>query len=210
MPAPTPTLIYRITHHENLPWILKHGLCCKSHEVQDSCFVTIGNTEIISRRDSRPVKIGPGGVLSDYVPFYFAPHSMMLFQIHTNQVKGCTASQKDIVFLVSSLQILKQQRVPFLFTDGHALMENTRYYEASTDLSALDWGTIKSKDFRKRMDDFDRSRRYQAECLVHRNVHLGAILGIACFDSNCLKVLEEIIKCSRESIQVKVKRSWYF
>lgn len=160
--------------------------------------------------DVDDARFAPCQSVSDYVPFYFAPHSMMLFQIHTNQVKGCTASQKDIVFLVSSLQILKQQRVPFLFTDGHALMENTRYCEASTDLSALDWGTIKSKDFRKRMDDFDRSRRYQAECLVHRKVPLGAILGIACFDSNCLKVLEEIIKCSSESIQVKVKRSWYF
>jgi hypothetical protein len=89
-------------------------------------------------------------------------------------------------------------------------MENTRYYEASTDLSVLDWDTIKSKDFKKRMDDFDRSRRYQAECLVHRKVPLGALLGIACFDSNCLKVLEEKIKYSGESIQIKVKRNWYF
>ncbi|MBV8414535.1 MAG: DUF4433 domain-containing protein [Verrucomicrobia bacterium] len=210
MAVPTPTLVYRITHLRNLPWILEHGICCRSHEIRDPNFMTIGNTEIISRRDSHSVSIGAGGKLSDYVPFYFCSHSMMLYQIHTRQVEGCTAVQKDLVFLVSSLQKFQERRTPFLFTDGHALMVNTNYFDSLADLNKLDWITIRSKDFRRRMDDLDRTRRYQAECLVYNCVPVDALVGIACFDANCLNDIEDKIKPSGNAIPVKVKRNWYF
>ena len=88
MPVPEPTLIYRITHCANLPWILEHGLCCRAEKDQDPNFVNIGNLDLIERRKTRAIEIQPGGYLSGYVPFYFNPHSVMLNQIHTGQVPG--------------------------------------------------------------------------------------------------------------------------
>jgi hypothetical protein len=45
--------------------------------------VTIGNNEVIRKRAIKEVPIPPKGTLDDYVPFYFTPYSMMLYNIHT-------------------------------------------------------------------------------------------------------------------------------
>jgi hypothetical protein len=81
-------LIFRITHIANVPWILEHGLHCRNSPERDPNYVEIGNPELIQKRTQRPVPIPPGGVLSDYIPFYFTPHSPMLLNIKT----GITAS----------------------------------------------------------------------------------------------------------------------
>jgi hypothetical protein len=210
MPVPRPTLIYRITHHANLPWILEHGVCCRAEENQDPNFINIGDRDVIARRETREVKIRPGGYLSNYVPFYFSPHSVMLYKIHTGDVPGCTAPQKDIIFLVSSIQTLQERSVIFLFTDGHAFPLNTKYFDDPKDLEKLDWKTIQSKDFRKRLEDPDRSRRYQAECLVHGRVPLEALLGVGCLDAACLNAVKEKIQYARNAIKVALKPAWYF
>ena len=43
----------------------------------------IGNPDLIDKRSRRVVPIPPGGTLSDYVPFYFTPFSIMMFNIKT-------------------------------------------------------------------------------------------------------------------------------
>lgn len=68
-------LIFRMTHVANIPWILDNGLHCRNCEQQDPNFVPIGHSELIKRRDEQHVPVEPGGVLSDYIPFYFTPLS---------------------------------------------------------------------------------------------------------------------------------------
>jgi len=195
----------------NLSWILEHGICCRADKDQDPNFVNIGNQDLITRRETRVVEISPGGYLSDYVPFHFSPHSIMLYQIHTGQVPGCTAHQRDIIYLVSSVQKLQEQGITFIFTDGHAFPLNTRYFDDPTDLKELDWNTIRSKDFRRRrLEDPERSRRYQAECLVHGRVPLEALLGVACLDAACLNAVKDKIQCAGNPIKAAVRRPWYF
>jgi hypothetical protein len=75
--------IFRITHRENVPWIVRNGLHCRNSDVDDANFVAIGNPELIDKRRTQMVPCPPGGYLSDYIPFYFTPHSVMLFQINT-------------------------------------------------------------------------------------------------------------------------------
>lgn len=45
-------LIFRITHIANVPWILRNGLHCKNAEITDPNFVSIGNPELISKRET--------------------------------------------------------------------------------------------------------------------------------------------------------------
>jgi hypothetical protein len=75
--------IFRITHRDNLPWILDHGLHASNGRILDPNFRNIGNLDLIDKRSYRVVKVGPGGTLSDYVPFYFTPFSIMMFNIYT-------------------------------------------------------------------------------------------------------------------------------
>ena len=46
------SLLFRITHIGNVPWILKNGLHCNNSGILDPNFVTIGNPELISKRTS--------------------------------------------------------------------------------------------------------------------------------------------------------------
>lgn len=54
-----------------MPWILANGLHCGTSNVQDPNFVQIGNADLIAKRRQRIVPIPPGGVLEDYIAFYF-------------------------------------------------------------------------------------------------------------------------------------------
>ena len=75
--------IFRITHKDNLPWILDNGVHCRKSPKQDPNFVNIGIPDLIEKRHLHPVAAPPGGTLSDYIPFYFTPLSMMAYNIYT-------------------------------------------------------------------------------------------------------------------------------
>ena len=76
-------LIWRIVHRDNMPWLLANGLHCRNAAEQDPNYLNIGNAELIDKRAHRVVPIAPGGTLSDYVPFYFTPFSVMMKNIHS-------------------------------------------------------------------------------------------------------------------------------
>ena len=75
---PEKARIFRIIHGANLPWVLDHGLHCGNSAIRAHNWVGIGNQELISKRAVWPVAVPPGGVLNDYVPFYFTPFSVMM------------------------------------------------------------------------------------------------------------------------------------
>lgn len=80
---PEKALIFRIVHRDNIPWILDHGLHCRNSTTFDPNYVDIGNVDLIGKRGGHPVPKPPGGTLNDYIPFYFTPFSIMLFNIKT-------------------------------------------------------------------------------------------------------------------------------
>jgi hypothetical protein len=113
---PKKALIFRIIHRDNVPWILDHGLHAQNGEIADPNYRNIGNVDLIQKRAHRVVEVGPGGTLSDYIPFYFTPFSIMMYNIHTgyNVQQVCN---EEIVILVSSLVRLSELAIPFVFTD---------------------------------------------------------------------------------------------
>ena len=163
---PEKALIFRITHIRNVPWILRNGLHCKNSDVRDPNFVRIGNLELIQRRTGRSVLVPPGGSLSDYVPFYFTPFSVMMYNIHTG--RGVTTrSNGEIVILVSSLHHLRERELAFVFTDKHAKVELANFYDDLADLDKIDWEILLRRDFQRDLNDPQKMERYQAEALVH-------------------------------------------
>jgi hypothetical protein len=54
---PERALIFRIVHRNNVPWILDNGLCCRSSRVQAPSYLTIGNPDLIEKRQHRIVPI---------------------------------------------------------------------------------------------------------------------------------------------------------
>ena len=84
--------------------------------------MSIGNQELIAKRDRKTVPIDPGGLLSDYVPFYFTPASIMMYNIKTGFRSGSPLDNTNIVIMVASLRDLVSNEVQAVFTDRHALL----------------------------------------------------------------------------------------
>lgn len=108
-------LIFRITHIDNVPWLLRNGLHCKNAEKLDPVFVNIGKQDLIDKRASRAVPIVPGGTLADYIPFYFTPFSMMMYNIKTGYGGIRRRENAEVVILVSSLRGLAEKGVCAIF-----------------------------------------------------------------------------------------------
>jgi hypothetical protein len=201
--------IFRITHRDNVPWILEHGLHAASGDVLDPNFRNIGNPDLINKRSHRRVGVGPDGVLSDYIPFYFTPFSIMMYNIHT----GYNVRQvpnEEIVILVSSLHEVAQLGLQFVFTDQHAYPLMANYFTDLSDLNRVDWDLLNQRDFRHDPDDPGKKERYQAEALIWKHLPVAALLGI-CSHSEAVEagIKQELAKRKIE-MQTVVKRDWYF
>lgn len=208
--GPDKALIFRVTHVQNVPWILRHGMHCQSSGQKDPSFVPIGLADLIDKRRARRVELAPGGTLADYVPFYFTPFSMMMYNIKTGYNGVTKRANREIAVFVSSLPKLAALGVPFLFTNGHAYPVETDYFNDLRDLNRIDWDLLNSRNFTRDPEDPGRQTRYQAEALVHRHVPVGALLGIACHDDVAREHLAgEAVKCGAK-IDVKTAPTFYF
>lgn len=202
-------LIFRITHRDNLPWLLEHGLYCRSAAEQDPRFVSIGKPELIDKRTRRAVPVPPGGVLSDYIPFYFTPASMMLFNILTGHgVKQ--QCREDIVVLVSSLPHLQRLGLPFLFTDRHAYLANAEFSSRLEDLADfVPWKLLQDKDFKRDLENPDKTDRYQAEALVHHHLPASALLGIGTYTDKMRAAVEAQVAAHHLQLDVVTRPEWF-
>lgn len=203
-------LIFRIAHIDNVPWILDYGLHCKNSPERDPNYVEIGNPELIQKRTHRVVPIPPGGVLSDYIPFYFTPHSPMLYNIKTGHNGITQRPMSEIVIMVSSLPELAAKNIPFVFTDRHAYLQTASFFSDLAQLARIPWDLLQTRDFKKDVYDPGKFERYQAEALVHRHLPIAGLSGIICHgDAQKTFLLAEVEK-RQQKLQVAVKPNWYF
>ncbi len=198
-------------HVKNIPWILDHGgIHCQSSDERNPDFVNIGNASLIDRRTREPVPIPPGGTLSDYVPFYFTPYSIMMYNIKTGRGGVLRRENRDIVILVSSIQRLQELGLPFVFTNQHACSVDVEFFSDIHDLRRIDWPLLQRRDFKTDDADPGKQVRYQAEALVHRFVPLTAIQGIGCYDEDAKGHLEMQLERLDIGLDVRTLPKLYF
>lgn len=207
---PQKALIWRILHRANLPWVLEHGLHCGNSGMHATNWISIGNAELIEKRATHRVPMPPGGVLNDYVPFYFTPFSVMLRNIHTGWNGVKPVSNEDIVILVSSLYRVKELGLPFLFTDRHAYSGLARYFDDLAHLDRIDWPLLQRRDFKRDPEDPGKLERYQAEALVHQQVPLAALSGIVCYTESIKTDIERRMGGQALRPLVHARPNWYF
>lgn len=182
---------YHFTHVVNIPSIVTHGGLLSTNEKErlqvDHC--NIANPAIQHRRSTMAVPVGPGGVVHDYVPFYFATVNPMLLNILSAKV----VDQPLICFIAVPIEKLLEENV--VFTDASA---NTAvppgFYEDPVDLDRLDWDQIDSRGW-KRQPDAERHAR-MAEVLVYQKVPLDWIDSYIVFNH---LGKQKILRCYREA-----------
>lgn len=207
---PDKALIFRIVHVDCVPWILDHGLHCRNSDQQDPHYINIGSESLIDRRSRHTVPIPPGGTLSDYVPFYFTPFSIMMYNIHTGYGGVPKRLNKEIVIFVSSLRRVHELGLRYVFTNQHAYAIGTDYYDNLADLDQIDWPLLQSRNFKTNDADPGRQLRYQAEALIHHQVPLNALIGMGCNHDSIRQHVESLVAARGLDLSVKTLPQWYF
>jgi hypothetical protein len=207
-----PTSVYHITHIRNLPSILEAGglMATNSLRRQRINYVDIAYPGIQDRRAITRVPCGAGGVLHDYVPFYFAPRSPMLYTIHKGNVESYREGQAPVIHLVCAAEAIEAAKICFVFTDGHAVMGYTDYFDELQDLAAIDWEIMEAKYWADTDEDGDRKRRRQAEFLIHQFCPCTLIEEIGVISHDIKGKVEEMLGNERHCPPVKVCSDWYY
>jgi len=174
---------------------------------------TIHDVNVQAVRHMCTIPCGPGGVIHDYVPFYFGPLSPMLLRLHTGRVDGYSEGQRPLVYVVTTCQEIAAAGLGFAFSDGHGLATYSAWYASLDELGQVDWTIVGEKFWADDpKGDSDRQRRKQAEFLVHRFCPWEVIRGIAVIDDTIKGRVEEILDRYPAELRKKVavRSGWYY
>lgn len=174
--------LYRMTHINNIPHILKYGITHWASPNANPSYVPIGNNTIIAKRNNAIKYTIKGNEikLGNYIPFYFYARMPMLYNIqHGYGVEQVDAD--DIVYLIVGINnIINDPNRNYIFSDAHAISQIASLYEKNMinkldDL--LDIDAIQSATW---ADDYEKKERKQAEFLVEGDISLDSIKFLCC------------------------------
>lgn len=222
-PPPQNIFLYHITAIPNLPGIVAQQALRSKGWLTNNRFdySDIAYQGAQGRRATKVVPHLPGGVIHDYVPFYFAPRSPMLFTINNGNVPGCTHGQDDIVHIVFTLDAIVQAGLPFVFYDYNATLGIATCYNDLADLDKIDWPLFFEapclggycKYWKSDMDKpryATRMETRQAELMVHESVPLAHASGIGTYDAAKAAQVKAILDGAEIELPVEAKAEWYY
>jgi hypothetical protein len=201
--------IYHFTDVDNLGAILNSG-SLKCHRAAPTV-VDVGNQSIKGNRQTIEVDCGRGGKVCDYVPFYFATRSPMLYSIICGNVDGVSSDQSRLLYFVSSTEAAYDAGLDCVFTDGNAAVSITSFDSDPNNLATLvDWEVMKLRIWKNTDEDPDRRRRRMAEFLIHDSVPLGLFTEIGVVSSEVEGEIASIVAEAGWDIAVRRRSGWYF
>lgn len=206
--------IYHITHMDNLPGIVEAG-CVRSDAERirkglDAAVV--GLTDIKQVRLTKPVPCRAGTSVGQYVPFYLCPRSVMLYILHMGNYPGLTyrGGQSPIVHLEADMGAVvdwaDETRRPWAFTDANARAGYARFFRDLDDLSEVNWGAVKSTDFR---DPVIKEGK-QAEFLVYELFPWELVERIGVHNTRIKARVEQAMGAAQHKPLVTVEQAWYY
>jgi hypothetical protein len=197
--------ITRMTHIDNIPHILQHGITHKSSPNANPNYLPIGDKSLINSRDSKPIF---DRLLGDFTPFYFGFRMPMLFVIARGLIGVKMTSQEDIVYCMSRVGHIMNHNLEFYFSDGHAIDNFTEFYtkDRIQDLnSIIDFKCIHAKYWNDENIP-DLKRKKQAEFLVLGDIPMSAVEGFVVFN----QVAKEKLLSFGVNLRIEIYPNLYF
>ena len=205
-------LLYHFTHISNLASIAEEGLYSDTQiEASRRAPTEVGHADVKRRRRNLAVPLAPGGCVADYVPFYFAARSPMLFIISKGDVPTYSGGQEEIVYLVTSTEKVVEERLHFVFTDRNAALRIADYGNDLQELDDyVDWDLMEGRMWNNTDEEPDRQERRMAEFLVHGQVPWSAFIGVAARDDEKCQQVEHALASVGAKVLVTPRPEWYF
>ncbi len=178
----------------------KNEMIAQNVQYTDAAYDSVQN-----QRHVHPVPVMPMGTIHDYVPFYFNSLSPMLYAIKCGNVPG--VNLQDIIFFQSTAHTVEVAGAPFVFTDGHAIMALTDFYNDLADLGELPWEIIHAQYWN---DYLDGKRLRQSEFLVYKHFSWNLVERIGVYNQNMQNYVQSMLQNALYIPAVDVKPNWYF
>ncbi len=224
MPATQPTRLFHITAIANLQAIFAAGALVSKNggAAAGINYQNIAHAGAQGARAVRAVPNPPGGLVHDFVPFFFAPRSPMLYAINGGRVAGCPWRQSDIVHFETTVQNVTGTGQAYVFYDRNATLAFSTPY---TDLAYLDtavaWDLLTEApqldgfcaywQNRAAVDRYaDRMERRQAEFLVKDRAPLHCMTRLGVIDAARQSRVQALLVQAGVGLAVDIMPSWYF
>jgi len=215
-PRTSRRFLYHFTHIDNIAAIFDSGyLSCDAVSRQGLTRTEVGDPEIKDARRRRRIPGSAGGQVGDYVPFYFAPRSPMMYRIacdHRDAIVGRYAQgDRPLVYLLTTTHAVIEAGLAWTATDGNAANATTEFTSDPATLEAIvDWQLMKAERWSNNQDDPDRQRRRMAEFLVHDRLPTVLIQWLAVYDERHVSQLREQLDDQRLVDRIIVRPHWYY
>lgn len=128
--------IVHFTPVDNLPGALQRG-CLIADSVVQSLSIDIrecGDVAIKQRRRTMPVHVNPLGCVGDYVPFYFAPRSPIMYKIWRGiSLHAPMVPLRRVTYLLGSADIHQDHDLDTscsAMVQGDTRFERSRFYHS--------------------------------------------------------------------------------
>jgi hypothetical protein len=208
--------VYHFTHLDNLHAICESGdLRCDAVAREGWTRTEVGDPEIKESRRRRSIPIAPGGQVGDYVPFYFATRSPMMYRIacdHRDSVAGrYPGGDRPLAYLVTTVGSVVDAQLDWVATDGNAATATTEF---TSDLQRLetivDWPLMVAERWNNTADDPDRQRRRMAEFLVYDRLPISLIRWIGTSSEGLASQVRIQLRDHPLAGRVIVRPHWYY
>jgi hypothetical protein len=112
--------------------------------------------------------------------------------------------------LVTSVEKVVENNLPFTFSNGHAEMATAEFYEATEDLTRIDWDVMKSEWWNDTDNDPNRKWKRQAEFLVYNSFPISLLGEIGVISQRVASEVQQILAAAGCPARVIVRQDWYY
>jgi hypothetical protein len=178
-------------------------------------FTEVGDPAIKANRRDRVVPTGPGGTVGDYVPFYFAPRSPMLYRIACDcrdSIPGrYQGGDRPLVYLAVRIGAVIDAGLAWVGTNGNAAALVSEFTCDLDELETMvDWPLMLAERWNNVPEDPDRQRRRMAEFLVHREISATLVHQVATYSDQHARRARDDLAGHALTSAVVVRPAWYY
>lgn len=173
--------------------------------------IEVGQQSIKQRRAETRVLSAPGGTVADYAPFYYAPRSPMMHNIHSGKVPSYRDGCDRLIYLATHTQRLVEAGLTWLATDRNAVLSHAEFSADDARLTEMiDWDVMELERCFPVPEHPDRIERRMAEFLVHEQVPFDQIMAVGVKSTHLQSEVDAILSGHGSSLRGIVRPTWYF